>query len=134
MLYDIRSTKPYLIKDHQMGLPIKKLDFDKDNDLVLSMDSRILKMWNETNGKMFAAVEPEADLNDFCRYPKSGSFTEIIFILIYFLGLIFFANDTPKILQYFVPSLGPAPKWCSYLESITEELEEVDQPTGKSYS
>jgi ribosome biogenesis protein ENP2 len=32
-------------------------------------------------------------------------------------------------LQYFVPSIGPAPKWCSYLESITEELEETAQPT-----
>lgn len=26
--------------------------------------------------------------------------------------------------QYFVPALGTAPKWCSYLEAITEELEE----------
>lgn len=31
-------------------------------------------------------------------------------------------------LQYFIPSLGPAPKWCSYLDSITEELEESEQP------
>lgn len=31
-------------------------------------------------------------------------------------------------LQFFVPAIGPAPKWCSYLESITEELEETDQP------
>lgn len=31
-------------------------------------------------------------------------------------------------LQYFVPSLGPSPKWCYFLDSITEELEESDQP------
>jgi ribosome biogenesis protein ENP2 len=31
-------------------------------------------------------------------------------------------------LQYFIPALGPAPKWCYYLDSITEELEETDQP------
>lgn len=55
-----------------MGLPIKKLDFDCENELILSMDSRILKIWNETDGKLFAAVEPEAELNDFCRYPNSG--------------------------------------------------------------
>lgn len=72
LLYDIRSAKPYFMKDHQMGLPIKKLDFDYENELVLSMDSRILKMWNETNGKPFVAIEPEAELNDFCRYPNSG--------------------------------------------------------------
>ena len=30
---------------------------------------------------------------------------------------------------YFVPSLGPAPRWCSFLESLTEELEESANPT-----
>lgn len=26
-------------------------------------------------------------------------------------------------------SLGPAPKWCSFLDSLTEELEENPEPT-----
>jgi ribosome biogenesis protein ENP2 len=46
-------------------------------------------------------------------------------------GVIFFANDEPKVKQFFIPSLGPAPKWCSHLESITEELETM-KPTGKA--
>ena len=29
---------------------------------------------------------------------------------------------------YFVPSLGPAPRWCSFLEGLTEELEESTTP------
>ena len=29
---------------------------------------------------------------------------------------------------YFVPSLGPAPRWCSFLEGLTEELEESTAP------
>ena len=29
---------------------------------------------------------------------------------------------------YFVPTLGPAPKWASFLESLTEELEETATP------
>ncbi|VDP61488.1 unnamed protein product, partial [Heligmosomoides polygyrus] len=74
------------------------------------MDSRVLKMWNEVSGKPFAAIETESALNDFCRYPESG--------------LIFLANEAPRMQQYFVPALGTAPKWCSYLEAITEELEE----------
>jgi ribosome biogenesis protein ENP2 len=28
-----------------------------------------------------------------------------------------------------VPSLGPAPRWCSFLEGLTEELEETATPT-----
>lgn len=30
---------------------------------------------------------------------------------------------------YFVPALGPAPKWSSFLENLTEELEETAAPT-----
>lgn len=30
---------------------------------------------------------------------------------------------------YFIPSLGPAPSWCSFLEGLTEELEETATPT-----
>lgn len=30
---------------------------------------------------------------------------------------------------YYIPQLGPAPKWCSFLDNITEEME--DQ-TGRS--
>lgn len=55
-----------------MGLPIKKIEFLSDSNLVLSMDSRLLKIWYEENGKPFAAIEPGNDLNDFSIYPKSG--------------------------------------------------------------
>ena len=27
-------------------------------------------------------------------------------------------------LSYYVPTLGPAPRWCSFLDVLTEELEE----------
>lgn len=36
---------------------------------------------------------------------------------------------TARMRAYFVPSLGPAPKWCAFLESLTEELEESANPT-----
>ncbi|KAK0399975.1 hypothetical protein QR680_003300 [Steinernema hermaphroditum] len=115
LLYDIRSSKPMLIRDQMMGLPIKKIEFVPEHDLVLSMDSRILKMWDNNTGKPFTSIEPGSALTDFVRYPNSG--------------LLFFANEEPKMLQYFVPAIGTAPKWCSYLETITEELEETDVPT-----
>lgn len=31
----------------------------------------------------------------------------------------------------FSQSLGPAPRWCSFLDNLTEELEEDEQPTGE---
>ena len=38
------------------------------------------------------------------------------------------ATESPKIMSYFIPDLGPAPKWCSYLDNITDELDEESQP------
>lgn len=55
-----------------MGLAIKQIEFVKESNLVLSMDSRALKMWHEEDGSPFAALEPGTRLNDFARYPNSG--------------------------------------------------------------
>lgn len=51
--YDIRSDKPTLVKDHQYGLSIESIAFQESQDLVLSMDKRILKIWNR-NTVLFA--------------------------------------------------------------------------------
>ena len=49
-------------------------------------------------------------MNDLTIYPGSG--------------LLFFANDQPKMQVHYIPSLGPAPKWAHFLDNITEEIEE----------
>jgi ribosome biogenesis protein ENP2 len=42
-------------------------------------------------------------------------------------GVILCATaDQPKMQSFYVPALGIAPKWCSFLENITEELQERD--------
>uniref|UniRef100_A0ABK0LEG4 Nucleolar protein 10 n=1 Tax=Rattus norvegicus TaxID=10116 RepID=A0ABK0LEG4_RAT len=115
LLYDLRSDKPLLVKDHQYGLPIKSVHFQDSLDLVLSADSRIVKMWNKDSGKIFTSLEPEHDLNDVCLYPSSG--------------MILTANESPKMGIYYIPVLGPAPRWCSFLDNLTEELEENPEST-----
>ncbi|ELT94330.1 hypothetical protein CAPTEDRAFT_145469 [Capitella teleta] len=115
LLYDLRSNKPFLVKDHNYGLPIKKVVFHDSSRLVLSQDSRILKIWEKDSGKAFTSIEPGVNLNDLCVLPNSG--------------LLFMTNESPKILSYYIPSLGPAPKWCSFLDSLTEEMEENPAPT-----
>lgn len=108
-LFDIRSNKPYLVKDHYFGLPIKKIGFHT-NDLVLSLDEKVLKLWNQNDGETFTSIQPEKNLNSFCTIPNTG--------------MLFVTNEGQKVLPYFIPSLGPAPRWCAYLDQITEELEE----------
>jgi ribosome biogenesis protein ENP2 len=110
LLYDIRSKRPYLVKDHMYGLPIKGIRFLDGLDLVASMDCKILKMWNRVSGKPYTAIQTTTDLNDLCVVPGTG--------------MMFLANEDKKVLTYYVPSLGPAPRWSSFLDRIVEELEE----------
>jgi ribosome biogenesis protein ENP2 len=41
------------------------------------------------------------------------------------------ANEGIQMCTYFIPQLGPAPRWASFLENITEEME--DQTTRSVY-
>ncbi|XP_073258939.1 nucleolar protein 10-like [Porites lutea] len=99
LLYDLRSTKPLLIKDHQYGLPINSIAFQDKLGVVLSADSKILKIWDRETGKPFTSIEPSTDKNNLCLYPDSG--------------LVFMATESPKMLVYYIPvSLNYSP--CKY--------------------
>ncbi|CAF4245393.1 unnamed protein product, partial [Rotaria sp. Silwood2] len=116
LLFDIRSNKPYFIKDHNYNLPIKRIDFHTQNDdYILSIDKKICKIWNRHTGKNLTSIEPDTPLNDMLNIPGSG--------------LICLTNDSPKIFVYYIPTLGNAPKWCTFLDNITEELEEKPADT-----
>jgi ribosome biogenesis protein ENP2 len=38
--------------------------------------------------------------------------------------MLFLTGQQPRIMNYFIPALGPAPGWVTYLDNLTEELEE----------
>jgi len=112
LLYDIRSSKPLLTKDHRYGDPIKRILFHQSMDQVVSLDNKVVRIWDRQSGKPFTSIEapPEVPFNDVAIYPNSG--------------LMMMANEQPKMQVHYVPSMGPAPKWCSFLDNITEEIEE----------
>ena len=72
----------------------------------------MVKIWDRLSGKAYSAIESDHQLNDLAVYPGSG--------------LLLMANEQPELQVHFIPSLGPAPRWCSFLDNITEELEESD--------
>ena len=39
--------------------------------------------------------------------------------------MVFAALETERLGAYFLPSLGPAPRWCHFLDNLTEEMEEA---------
>lgn len=112
ILYDIRSTQPIITKDHYYDKPINSIHFlntDSEN-LVISACSKSFKIWHHDDGKPFTAIESEEDICDVAWFEGTGMF--------------FFANEGQKMKTYYIPALGPAPKWCWFLDSLTEELEE----------
>lgn len=188
LLYDLRSSRPLVVKEHQYGLPIKCIRFHgmsrkvsaEDNTVpyhrcrdhvqgvreerrghelvpetegvprlllllltpyaftvllsaahsnptsfaarqVLSCDAKIVKVWEreataegKDAGAILTNIETPSDLNDVCVVSdKRGE-----------SGLMLMAGEQERVMAYYVPALGPAPKWCSFLDSITEELEE----------
>ena len=113
LLYDIRSDKPILTKDHYNSLPIKRIAFHEKSDNVLSADSKVVKIWERETGKNLTAIEPDAKINDLCMFPDSG--------------LMFLAAEAERMGIYYIPEIGQAPEWCSFLDNITEELEESDE-------
>lgn len=115
LIYDIRSNQPLTVKDHYNKLKIKRIAFNPSHNAVYSMDEAIMKIWDEKSGKQIAYIESESKFNDMCTIPNTG--------------MMFFAQQTSKMLTYYIPSLGPAPRWCSFLDNLTEEIEsEVSTP------
>lgn len=111
LLFDLRSNKPLQIMDHKYGLPIVSLNFAAERNIV-SADSKLIKAWGRDDGKVLTNIEPPADINSVCLWPNSG--------------LIFMAAETQKIQTFYVPALGLAPKWCRFLDNLSEELEEEE--------
>ncbi|XP_072936537.1 nucleolar protein 10 [Epargyreus clarus] len=109
LLYDIRSSKPLLIKDHMNEIPIKCIEFHKNMNYVYSMDANVVKIWDSNSGKQYTNIESSVDFNDLCVVPSTG--------------LSMMAVEDQKMQIYYVPSLGPAPRWCAFLDNLTEELE-----------
>ncbi|KNZ53869.1 uncharacterized protein VP01_3114g3 [Puccinia sorghi] len=119
LLYDLRAPLAHTIKDQGYGLPIKKVEwptsiaasgFGQTEGLVATADSKVVKIWSRHTTDNLISVNPLASINDMHIYPDSG--------------LVFLANEASPMTGYFIPSLGPAPRWCRFLENMTEEMED----------
>lgn len=80
------------------------------NDKFISADCKIVKIFEEKTGQSFANLETDAPSTDVILWPDSG--------------LFLVAGERPQCMAYYCPSIGPAPRWCSFLDNITEELED----------
>jgi ribosome biogenesis protein ENP2 len=133
LLYDIRSRQAFAIKDQGYGLPVKQVSWIEGgpkiagDGLIVSADKKVIKIWDRNSVRVvflstgtsinrvlqpsenFTSLTPATDLNNVHHIPGSG--------------LLMTTNEGIQMSTYFIPQLGPAPRWCSFLENITEELE-----------
>ena len=150
-LYDMRSSKPLFIKEHQYGLPIHTVQFHSGSGTVMSSDAKLVKIWNAKGSATSSGMQRNDDWNDDQPITKNdsdgvdGSLGSIVANVegtadfTHFLvagdstdpcghnsGLLLCTGEQSKVQSFYCPMLGPAPKWCSFLDNITEELEEKD--------
>ena len=145
LLYDLRKEKPLLIYDHKYGYPIKTIRYHS-HDTIVSADKKIIKIWNANDGEMITNIEPQVDINEFCILPRiSSNFSSSLNPELNLFssseiesipsneeiekekkknsGLILIAPEKKENMGYFIPTLGPAPTWCSFLDNLTEEMQ-----------
>lgn len=118
-LYDLRSPNPTLKKDQGYGYPIQDIIYlspsasdrsQVSEPKILSSDKRIIKIWDPQDGSPWTSVEPAVDINSVAWCKDSG--------------MLLTANEGRQQHSFFIPQLGPAPKWCSFLDNLVEEMAE----------
>ncbi|KAK7942753.1 uncharacterized protein PG986_011866 [Apiospora aurea] len=122
-LFDLRSPRALLQKDQGMGYAIKQLmhlTTASQEKKILSADKRTIKLWDESDGKPWASMEPVVDINHVAWIKDTG--------------MLMTANEGPDQHAFLIPQLGPSPRWCSFLDNMVEEMaEEVKTTTYDNY-
>ena len=72
LLFDLRSSKPMLVKRHNNALPIVSLTFAEGTRQLVSADPKLVKIWDRDSGDVLTNIEPPADINHVCLWPGSG--------------------------------------------------------------
>jgi ribosome biogenesis protein ENP2 len=141
VLYDVRTSKPLHIKEHKHGMPIHTMKFHPGSGCVLSSDEKLVKIWKykstgelvRTSSSMLDERSGDSSVGAIvANVEGSGKFANFIMAgdekdpTGNSSGVLLCATDQPKLETYYIPKVGLAPKWCSFLENITEELEERD--------
>ncbi|CAA7391883.1 unnamed protein product [Spirodela intermedia] len=120
LIYDLRSSYPIREKDHKNDSAIVNIKWHQTLNSVkpklISADCHIVNIWDPDTGDNLTSIQPSGEgsgnINDVCIFPRSG--------------LMLFALDHSQIPSYFVPALGPAPKWIKDLDRTVDEEENAE--------
>lgn len=113
-VYDLRSPHAVVSTQHRHGSEVKRVQFlgrpsggDAGSELAVSCDGKGFRAWRLESGSTFLAFDSAAGVNDMLVYPNSG--------------LLMTAEESGNVPTRHIPDLGPAPRWCTGVESLPEE-------------
>ena len=115
-VFDMRSSKPLAAKEHPYGMPIVSVAFQDMGENVVTADAKVVKIWNARDASPFTTIEVPVPINDVCLARGRDGSTS---------GLMMLAVEQERIMSFYVPRFGAAPPWASFLDNLTEELEET---------
>lgn len=64
VLYDMRQTRPLVVRDHMYEKPINQIMYNEQNNWIISTCSKSMKVWDAETGKPKTAIEPPAKINE----------------------------------------------------------------------
>ena len=111
-IFDIRSPTPLLKYSHRNDTAVNSIAFHSQS-MVLSADSRGVRIYDTDQKKFFTSFETKSQLNRMVPYQNSG--------------LIFAATDSKKVQAMLIPELGPAPRFASFLDNLINDVETEEQ-------
>ncbi len=112
-LFDLRSTRPLMTRDHHYRFPIKEIKHHASSDNLISYDKKTVRIWSR-DGTQVTAVETNGGV-DLNHVAFSGAGED---------GFLLCSVEDRQMQSFFIPALGAAPRWASFLENLTEEMEE----------
>jgi len=119
LLYDLRHSLPTLKKFHPYRVPVTGCAFHRGpGRLIISQDQHQIKIWSKLGGGNFTTVESPSKINAMTLASDSPSTAGTNDS-----GLLLAACEHERLGAFYIPQLGPAPRWASFLDALTEEVD-----------